>query len=274
MPASSPVHAVSHTTVQPIQDTERLRAFLIRDPVKAAYHLGDLDPRFAGFCQWFGVDNTAGELDALLLLYTGLRTPAVLTLGSDAGVEALLDDEAVQKALPPRFYAHVMKPHVGALVPNYQVDGMRQMLRMELARDAFAPTEAGDGGLVDVSHADTADLMKLYHFYPDNFFEPYQLEGGLYVGLRTAEGLVSVAGTHLVSQAQDIAVLGNIVTHPDHRAKGFSTRCTLKLLRRLFEQVSLVALNVEDKNHVAQRVYERLGFSVHMRYLEGLVVAR
>ncbi len=265
---------VSHTTVGPVLDETVLRNFLERDRVAAAYHLGDLDPRYAGFCRWFGAAGPTGDLDGVLLLYTGLRMPAVLSLGTPDAIEQLLEDESVREQLPRRFYGHIMKPHLGSLHPHYRVDEMRSMLRMGLHRDDFSPPSSVANGVIGIGHPDTAELMELYRYYPDNFFEPYQLDCGYYVGVRKEGALISVAGTHIVSEAADLAVLGNIVTHPQWRSKGYSTRCTLKILRRLFERVSLVALTVRDGNDAARRVYERLGFTAHMKYLEGLVYAR
>lgn len=253
-------------------ETQALHRFLARDRISAAYQLGDLDPRFSDFCRWWSSTDASGEVDAALLLYTGLRSPAVLTLGSSPAIERLLAEAAPE--LPTRFYAHVLRDHLDALAGGYVARHLRPMIRMGLARAAFTPVDADLAEVQKVTHQDTADLVALYRFYPDNFFEPYQLEAGYYYGLRQDGQLVSVAGTHVVSRKYDIACIGNIVTHPDHRSRGYSRRCTTRLLHDLFSSVSLVALNVDRDNEAACSIYRRLGFVDHLEYLEGFVEQR
>ena len=253
-------------------DKAALLRFLMRDRLAAAYPIGDLDPRFSDFCRWWGHSGTDGELDGILLLYTGLRSPVVLTLGSGDAVERLLAQAAPE--LPTRFYAHVMGDHVGALEHGWAARRLRPMVRMGLSRSAFIAPSEDLRGVVPVTHQDTSELALLYRFYPDNFFEPYQLESGYYYGVREGGHLVSVAGVHVYSRAHDIAAIGNVVTHPEHRSKGHSRRCTARLCQALFETVSLVALNVDRENVAARRIYQRLGFTDHLEYLEGFVETR
>ncbi|MFT5435041.1 MAG: ribosomal protein S18 acetylase RimI-like enzyme, partial [Myxococcota bacterium] len=257
-----------------ITDKGLLYRFLIKDRIERAYHLGDLDPAYFGYCKWWGVLDDTGELEALVLLYTGLRTPAVLTLGSSEAVELVLESAEVTAALPDRFYVHLLPGHLAAIQNTFEVDALRQMVRMGLTRDTFVPTDEDLSGVRSVGHADTAALVSLYRFYPDNFFEPYQLESGFYFGSSEDDQLVAVAGVHIFSEEFDVVALGNIVTHPDFRSRGHSRRTTTRLLQALFERVSVAALNVQRDNVAARRVYERLGFVDHVRYLEGPVKRR
>ena len=265
-------------TVCETQDREALHRFLCHDRITAAYQLGDLDPRYFSYCRWWASAPAGGDLDAVLLLYAGLRMPAVLTLGSAEGLEAILDRPEVRAELPGRFYVHILGDHMAAVQSYYRVDDLRYMVRMGLAREDYAhPEPAAASQLPEVTpitHADTAALMSLYRYYPDSFFEPYQLEGGFYCGMREGARLLSVAGTHVFSETYDVACLGNVVTHPDHRRKGYSRKCTSVLLDKLFERVSLVALNVRKDNDAARGVYRALGFHDHVKYLEGMVSAR
>ncbi|MCK6574565.1 GNAT family N-acetyltransferase [Myxococcota bacterium] len=116
--------------------------------------------------------------------------------------------------------------------------------------------------------------MHLYRHYPDNFFDPAQLGTGLYFGVREEGELVSVAGVHVVSATYDVAVIGNIVTHSEHRGRGLATRCVARVLSALFGQVTHVALNVQATNVPALACYRRFGFTEQSKCLEGWVQVR
>ena len=257
--------------VRRVTDKRALHALLIQDRIAGAYLLGDLDDNYFDFCQWWGAHRADGALESVLLLYTGLRLPAILTFGDPTGVEDILDTEAVRNGLPAQFYAHVMNGHLAALQNHYNIGELRSMVRMGLSKAEFLHPGDDLTGVKSVGHGHTASLMSLYQYYPDSFFEPYQLESGFYFGAEADGELVSVAGTHIFSEEYDIAAIGNIVTHPDYRSQGHSRRCTTRLLEALFTKVSLAALNVERDNAAAQRVYRRLGFTDHVRYLEGMI---
>jgi predicted GNAT family acetyltransferase len=147
------------------------------------------------------------------------------------------------------------------------------MVRMGLTKANYRAMPAS-GEVVELSHRDTGDIMKLYHHYPDNFFEPALLDTGLYFGVPGDDGLRSVAGIHLLSQKYDVAAIGNIVTHADFRGKGYATRCVGTLLDALFKRVSHVTLNVEVDNEAAIACYQKFGFTEHHPFLEGWATAR
>lgn len=260
-------------TTSEIADASSLSGFLSADRVRAAYAIGDLDPRFAPYARWFGAQRDQG-VEAVGLLYTGLRVPVLLTLGDPDAIDALLEDPQLTAVLPRRFFASMPREHLAGFQLRYHVDQLRHMERMALDWSDWSPPDEDYSDVLPVGHADTASLMALYRHYPDHFFEPYQLETGLYFGIRRGGELVSVAGVHVVSDEWDIAAVGNVVTHPDHRSQGLSRRCTARLLTALFERVTLVTLNVSRENDAARRVYQRLGFTERFKYLEGPVQPR
>lgn len=282
----------------------RLRAFLGRDPFATAYMLGDLDPVYAHYCTWWiasegqGAGGAEAARDvAVVLVYTGLSAPVVLTHGSAAGIQAILaralDSTATRNTpsglvvdeLPQRAHVHMSPEHLAVLDQHFTLDRLRPMVRMGLrvsGQSSLAAQPApvpGYGPVERLGHRHTGDIMALSHHYPDSFFEPHQLSSGHYYGIFAPSGgpegsplLVSVAGVHIVSKSDRLAALGNIVTHPDHRGKGLSTVATMHLCRELAaEGIELLALNVERRNASAIRVYEKLGFVDHCTYVEAFM---
>jgi len=272
------------------RDLERVRAVLQRDAITTAYMLGDLDPVYAPYCQWWiaraaGSGGSAGSGEsggpsgdvAVLQVYTGLSAPVVLTHGTAEGVAAIV--AAFRDDLPGRAHVHLDPTHHPVLEAHFHFERVRPMMRMglrssELASDMPAPG-SGYEPITRLGHRDTGDIVALSAFYPDSFFEPHQLSSGHYYGIRTsgARELVSVAGLHILSRTDGLAALGNIVTHPEHRGRGLSTACTAHLSRALRDEgIPLLVLNVQHDNVHARRIYEKLGFREHATYLEGFLV--
>lgn len=258
-------------------DLVRVRTILQRDPIAAAYMLGDLDPVYSHYCAWW-VASRDGVDRSVVLVYTGFSAPVVLTFGETAGIAAIF--AADLDGIPQRALVHLLPEHLAVVDQYFHLERLRPMLRMGLRAGHFrphmGPIPPGYTAPNRLSHRDTGDIMALFQFYPDHFFEPHQLTAGHYYGVRVEgdEGrLLAVAGIHVVSKSDRVAAIGNIVTNPDHRGRGLSTLCTSMLVMSLLDEgVELLALNVERKNVSAVRVYEKLGFREHVTYLEGFLV--
>jgi ribosomal protein S18 acetylase RimI-like enzyme len=252
-----------------LQSVAAISDFLEQERVANAYPLGYLDRSYAAECSWYGASHD-DELRAVVLVYSGLSRPGVFSAGDAAGVAAIVRDFA--HAMPERATAHVAPDHQGALHHSFRErTPLRRMHRMALRREDFRDDGRDTSGVARLSHADTAAIMQLYGVWPDHFFEPYQLGSGLYFGVREGTRLVSIAGIHNVSLSADVAAIGNLVTHPDARGRGYALQCTSMLLREVFARVSLVTLDVEHGNEPAIRTYRHFGFYHDSDFLEGEV---
>ena len=259
------------TIVREIKNKELLHSFYSRDRVIYAYQLGDLDDAYFPWCKWWGGFNPeTDELETIILLYSGLSVPVVMISGNCERLADLLGE--VHSALPDRFHCQVAEDHIDIMARDYDISGLTARSRMALYRDDFVKAPR-DPQVVRLGHSDTARIVELYRHYPDNFFEPYQLESGLYFGIHDGSGgpLVSAAGIHVLSEAFDVAVVGNLVTHDSFRGKQMARRVTGRLLNELFERVSLVALNVAEDNVPAVRTYQHYKFEPYFRFFDGTV---
>ena len=253
--------------VEKLTDRRELGEFLMQDRLANAYLLGDLDPAYYQFCHWYGSRDAQGELRHVMLVYVGLSLPVVILSGNGEGLEEFLED--TRSVVPDRFHYHVLEEQFPALQAVYETESAETMLRMGLERDDFAPPER-DRRVERLGHRDTAAIMALYEHYPDNFFEPYQLETGFYFGIRNERGRpVSMGGVHVISEDYDVAVIGNLVTHAEYRGQGLATKVTARLVEELFERVSMLALNVGRDNPHAVKLYENFGFEANNVFYEG-----
>lgn len=264
------------TSLERVQDKGRLRQFLMKDRYANAYLLGKLDQAYDPFCKWYAQTDAQGAITDLLLLYQGLSIP-VTFFASAIDSDPHQFFQSCQSVLPRRFEFHVIHDGMSIFRDAYRIESCQKMHRMGLERANYLAATADlpdthEHVMVErLGHRDTAAIMELYQHYPDHFFEPFQLESGLYFGVRHPEEgkLLSIAGVHSISHDYDVAVIGNLVTHPDARGKGLATACTSTLLKELFQEVSFVALNVQYHNAPAIRMYTNFGFAPNNIFYEG-----
>ncbi len=255
--------------VEKLSDRDELRQFLMRDRLANAYLLGNLDPQYWQFCRWFGMRKD-GELESVCLLYIGLSLPVVFVVGPSENFDRMIKECSPE--LPDRYHFHLLEEQMSEIQGTFEPASHQRMIRMGLERSNYEHLENSNVEVERLGHRDTAAIMDLYQHYPDNFFEPYQLETGLYFGVRDEElGLSSIAGIHVFSEEHDVAVIGNFVTHPERRGQGLATACTGRLLDELFESVSFVALNVQETNTPAIKMYSNFGFEKNNVFYEGRI---
>ena len=256
--------------VERITNREELGEFLMRDRLANAYLLGNLDPQYWQFCRWHGMRDASGALESICLVYIGLSLPVVFVAGPAENFERMM--RQCSGELPDRYHFHLLEEQMIVVPGVFEPKSSQRMNRMGLERSHYKPRSQNSVNVERLGHRDTASIMDLYQHYPDNFFEPYQLETGLYFGVRDPElGLSSIAGIHVFSEEHDVAVIGNFVTHPERRGQGLASACTARLLDDLFERVSFVALNVQEDNQPAIRMYSNFGFEKNNIFFEGRV---
>lgn len=250
-------------------DTIQLQSILSSDPIWAAYALADLQPAFAPYSRWQIGHSNAG--DGVVLLFTALEPPPLFTMGPvDAVADAL-----TRVALPEQVYLTIREEHLPLLRDRYDfAEPLYHMWRM--VRQAPDPVEVPPlPGLTRLSRSDSDDIRRLYAhggpFTPDSF-DPYQLDDGVFFGVRDkTDGLVAVGGTHIIDRQHGAAAIGNMYTHPLHRGRGCAGAILGAIVATLqHEGIGRVVLNVDQTNGAAQRLYERHGFGIHLPYVEGI----
>lgn len=250
-------------------DTTQLHSILAGDPIWAAYALADLQPAFAPYSRWQVGQSSAGE--GVVLLFTALEPPPLFTMGPVAAVA----DALARVELPARVYLTVRQEHLPPLLERYDFAEpfyhMWRMVRQTPGPVAVPPLP----GVARLSRADSEAIRRLYAhggpFTPDSF-DPYQLDDGVFFGVRDkADGLVAVGGTHIIDRQNGAAAIGNMYTHPAHRGRGCAGAILAAIIENLQRTgIGRVVLNVDQSNVAAQRLYERHGFRIHLPYVEGI----
>ncbi|MDX2177422.1 MAG: GNAT family N-acetyltransferase [Candidatus Sumerlaeia bacterium] len=251
---------------------ERLERFFRRAPQLHFYSLGDLDDFFWPHTRWF-VLREGGSDEAAVLLYTGGALPACLAVhdGAEQPMVELLT--AILPELPPRLYWHLSPGLEEAVAQRFRLQSHGSFLKMACA--AASLELVSSPGVSPLGPGDFEEVLAFYgEAYPGNWFEPFMLATGSYLGIRESGRLLAVAGVHTVSDRYRIAALGNIATHPEARGRGLATLATSAMCALLRPRVDLIGLNVRESNAAAIRCYSKLGFRPAAFYGEWMAEAQ
>jgi ribosomal protein S18 acetylase RimI-like enzyme len=257
-----------------ITDRATIRAILETDRPWATYALADLEPGFFEHATWFGA---IGETSVLALVYAAFGTPVLITLGGTDALRAILH-EMESTLNPPELYVVVRPEVVPLLTERYHLIHEKAMQRMVLDPTQYQPRVSDT-----VARLGPADLEAVQRLYADgvasgetpDWFSPEMLVQGVFYGIREAEKIVAIAGTHVVSTSEGVGCLGNIYTRHDRRGQGLSTHVTGAVTAQLVTmKLQTIALNVRESNRSAIGVYERLGFHRYCGYVEAVAMKR
>ena len=240
-----------------------LRTFMDRDRLFAAYAICDLEDREFPRTRWAGAFN-GDDLTAIGMEYSGLTPQPLFMMGDSDGIEAILRD-----ILRPRAaYVAARTESMPAVERLYRVDPGPPMVRMWVDRAHFKPYPADVRRL---HPAEIGELNRLYQLGFASWLPSSAIAEGVYYGIRVNGKLVSAAGTHVISPRARLAVVGNVLTHADHRGRGYAAAVTGAVTGELLEICDQVVLNVRADNPPALQAYGRLGYAEHVRFEERLV---
>jgi ribosomal protein S18 acetylase RimI-like enzyme len=244
-------------------DRELIRSFLDRDRLFAAYALADLEDREAARTRW-GIARSGDEVVSLVLEYGGPSPQPLFVAGRDDGVQAILRDVI----RPSIAYVACLPANVRAVETRYRLEPGPQMVRMWVDRASFRPVS--DPGVEALSPGDAGELNRLYRLGFGSWLPPQAVSEGVYRGIRVNGRLVAAAGTHVIGRNARIAVVGNVLTQPEFRGRGYAQATTSAVTAQLLEFCDHVVLNVRSDNPPALSAYRRLGYAEHVRFEERL----
>lgn len=259
--------------IEGVFSAERVRALLEPRRLYAAYALGQLSPDLFPLVDCWratGLDTHSG---ALVLFSRGGLGDAMFTMG---------DADALAAALslhpgPHQNYVTCEPGHVEVVQRSYRLASERPMLRMWVTARTFAPVGPPHAA-VTVRRMLASDARLVNRLYntegSPTYYSGQQIAAGCYFGVQTENRLVAVAGTHVVSPEEGIAVVGNVFTHPRYRGRGYAKLATGATTAYLLRQCRDVVLTVDAQNTPAVNAYERLGYRTDCRLIEAAVTRR
>ena len=261
--ATATIGARAAVAVRSTTDRVLLREFLERDRLFAAYAICDLGDREFSRTRW-GIAMAGDEPIAVGMEYSGITPQPMVVIGEPAGIAAILRDIVRPRAA----YVAAKAESLPAVAQHYRVEPGPEMVRMWVDRGTFQPMTSRVDRLLPV---DVSDLNRLYQLGFAAWLPPSAIAEGVYYGIRVNGRLVAAAGTHVISREAGLAVVGNVLTHADHRGRGYAKATTSAVTAELLRYCDQVALNVRADNPPAIAAYRRLGYQEHCRFEERLV---
>jgi ribosomal protein S18 acetylase RimI-like enzyme len=254
--------AAAKLVAETTTDDGLIRSFLQRDRIYAAYALADLEDN-ARRARW-GIAREGSEVVSLVLEFGGPSPQPLFVAGRDDGIEAILR-ELIK---PPIAYLAYLPQSSRAVETRYRMEPGPPMVRMWVDRERFRP--AFDPGIEPLASGDAGELNRLYRLGFGSWLPPQAISEGIYRGIRVNGRLVAAAGTHVIGRRAKIAVVGNVLTQPEFRGRGYAQATTAAVTAHLLEFCDHVVLNVRSDNPPALNAYRRLGYAEHVRFEERL----
>jgi ribosomal protein S18 acetylase RimI-like enzyme len=253
--------------VQSVREPDRVRELLRPRIEYTAYALGQLEPGLVDRTRWFWARGDTGT--GLVLHSRGGLGEATFVMGDPDAVAAILSIHPG----PSHTYATCQPQHLEILQKLYRLANQQPMIRMGVTADRFRPVST-----VPPVHLSGLDIRRINALYSTeggpSYYVPEHIDAGIYRGIVVEGRLVAVAGTHVVSRQERVAVVGNVFTHPGFRGRGYATAVTSAVTERLMEECDHVVLTVDPGNRPAVAAYARLGYSEVCQLVEASAARR
>jgi GNAT superfamily N-acetyltransferase len=252
--------AATKWRVERLTDRAAIRALLRPEGTYAAYAQAQLAPSLFPRSDWWSASVPTGDRlgapagHALVLHSRGGLGPALLTVGDALALDALISLHPG----PRTCFASFRPEHLEVMQRHFLLMRKELMVRMSVTRETFRAVE---GEAVRLQGRDIGLINRLYSSEGGPAaYSSSHIEEGVYYGVISEGRLASIAGTHVQSPAERVAVVGNVFTHPRYRGAGLATISTSAVTEALLEHCDLVALTVELSNPSALAVYSKLGY--------------
>lgn len=257
----------SDYVVSQLVDVARIRELLVPRVEYTAYALGQLEPGLLPRARWYLGRGASGQ--GMVLHSRGGLGDATFVMGDPGAIAAILSIHPGTT----HTYATCQPQHLAVLREVYRVSNQQPMIRMGVTRETFRAAHE-----IPAHMLSGIDIRRINGLYgsdgSSSYYVPEHIDSGVYRGVVVDGRLVAVAGTHVVSTQERVAVVGNVFTHPAYRGRGYATSVTSAVTESLLEYCDNVVLTVDPANAPAVAAYTRLGYREVCQLVEASAARR
>lgn len=241
--------------IRELHDRSTIRELLNTERNYSAYALGQLDTSLFEKTQWFSLTNETNKKIGFVMHSKGGLGEATMTLGDPYAIEKIL---RVHPG-PALTYMSCQPKHLEAIQKTHHLFSQQEMLRLTVDRENFRPDH--ENVQIKLSGLDVHRINQLYGAEGrPTYYQAAHIDEGVYYGITNQGQLTAIAGTHIVSKEEQIAVVGNVYTLPRYRGQGLATAVTSSTTEELLKFCTTVVLTVDPKNVPALAAYKHLGY--------------
>lgn len=106
-------------------------------------------------------------------------------------------------------------------------------------------------------------LLELVRIVYPEYFKSKTADLGNYYGIFKSNQLVAITGERM--QMDDFIEVSAVITHPEHRGKGYSKQLVTHTVNAILDKGKIAFLHVAEANIGAIKLYEKLGFTTRIK---------
>ena len=263
--------------------SDEVREFLAGSHDLGAYALAYLNPRASTsldinfstryLTQYYFASGPTGRS---LIFYVNQPNSLLLTFGDKRAIEATF---LVAPSLRKSYLATASPEHFESIAKSHRVSAVLTMNRMLTTESSFKPATVKLEAAFHLSRLRPEDIEEINSLYRTglglNQYPARVVSEGIYWGVRKSGMLAAIAGTHVISGKEKVAVVGNVYTHPKARGLGLAQVTTSAVTSSLLTiGCTEIVLTVDPENMPAVSAYKRLGFNLKSEVIEGRLSSR
>lgn len=253
---------------------EQLTTVLHQNKALQLYSIGDLDAPFFQRCSWWGVEGNTSSGSVLLLFDDGNTGTLLIMQDTHQDSQPILQHLTAHAlpSLPDTLHAIISANATSWIERFFTIHDTHATPLFRMMLSSYSQLEPSPHPKIATPDDHDELLQFLHTHYPQTYFNPDTLALNVITILRDTAAphpIIATCGVHVYSLTQQVAALGNVVVHPDHRNKGLARQVVSTCCQHLLTHgITHIGLNVAQSNIPALRSYASLGFEITHELLE------
>ena len=205
---------------------------------------------------WYSLAESQKNL-AFTYNKTHFYNPDYCTFGAFNERSTNEDDLLAYAKLVPSFFIFGAKPNLPKTL--YLKDELLCLQMIVSDKINFSNTDK----ITKLNESHRPALLELVRIVYPEYFKSKTADLGNYYGIFKSNQLVAITGERM--QMDDFIEVSAVITHPEHRGKGYSKQLVAHTVNAILDKGKIAFLHVAEANIGAIKLYEKLGFTTRIK---------